>query len=273
VAHLIGGVYCEEIVEGYEEFASTGQGLGSSKQYLVPWTSRYLVANTLLGFNYRAPLLHPESLNMRAMSVSIRGVGAPTQGPIQLAFPYAILRVDWGVPTWEALRTDDPGNQMGMDPDTPLIYATQRMSMSYQMVSIPGRAVQFSSGVKMKDTFYGYKIVNTEMILTLHQLQNLPAVNYRSLMGKINSSTFLGGAIGKVRFDNLETARTASTDGSRTQEVTMYFTHRDIARWDYELEPDSGAWLQIQYATGANAGLPLIQSADLNQLIPAQYRG
>src|SRR5207237_10641393 len=90
----IGGISCEELVEGFEEGIHE-QGPTAVKKYLCAWADRYTVANTFLGLVTHsggvggsivltAPLAYPESANMFAREIQIEGRGTPTPGTRQI---------------------------------------------------------------------------------------------------------------------------------------------------------------------------------------------
>src|SRR3954469_7744122 len=109
----IGGIACEELVEGFEEGIHE-QGPVATKKYLCAWADRYTVANTFLGLVTHsggvggsivlsAPLPYPESQNLYAREIAIGGRGRPSQGTRQLQFDRAVVTVNYGVPQFSYL--------------------------------------------------------------------------------------------------------------------------------------------------------------------------
>ena len=278
MAQTIGGVVCQELVQGYTEGAGA-QGLQSTKRYLCDWSNRYLVANSFLGLtlasggigsflNITSPLPHPESPNIIAREVFLEGAGTPTQGTKQLQFPYAIITVNYGVNTWNAFPSDDPYGNFSFDPQQPYIYASQELEWSAEFVNITNQNLQFSDSTPLPGK-YGTRIPNATLVLTLHRLPWLPMGNVINYVGKLNVSTWLQCAAGTLRFDGAGTQRTAATDGSRLQEVTYKFTYRSAAPWDYAYNGKAKAWQQVQVVgTGTP---PILSRIDLSPLIPSQY--
>jgi hypothetical protein len=275
----INGIVCEEIVDGLEEGIDSG-GPRASKKYLCAWASRYTVANGLMGLSAGVggpggsvtlthPAFYPESHNLFARSLRIVGKGKPSQGTNQLQFTQAIIAVEYGVPPFGFTPADDPGGGNSIDPSTPMVYATQEIDMSMEAYTIPASAVQVTSPTApvAKDITIYY--AKAEIAITLHQIPYLPAQLIFSKVGNLNSVAFLGCAIGKLRFNGGKTHRTASTDGTFTQDVSLSFSYRSIARWDYQFHPNGTAgWVALQDKSGNN----LYTLSDLSVLIPASYR-
>ena len=285
----IGGALCQELVDGYTEGAGAQQGLTSTKKLLCDWTNRYLVANTLLGFAsaarpnsglfFNAPMAHPESPNMVAREVQIRGAGTPFQGPKQLAFPYAVVEVQYGVFTWNALPNYfDP---MNFDPGGPMTYATQEIRKSYEFITIPGRKLVYHDPTPgslyvdnpLYDENGGFLSTNITLHVTLHRLTWNPwyyQIGPVITGGMLNQYPFLGAAPGRLRYDGADTRIVIQTDGTRTCELTHSFTYRSFAPWDYGYNakaPTFDKWWRVQNADGT----ALINRVDFSPLFPSDY--
>lgn len=270
----INGVDCLELVEDFSEGIGES-GPSAAKKFLCEWASRYAVANGLLGFVshtggqggsivFTGPMAWPESPNLLAQAVRIKGVGKPSQGTRQIQWPYAIVEATYGTPTWGAIAYPDNS----IDPGTPLVYATQEIDISLDSYTIPASAVQVTSPTApfAKDITIPYAVA--QISITLHRFPYNPAAGLFVLTGKINSAAFLGCGVGKLRFNGGKTSTTASTDGTQTRDVVLSYSFRNIARWDERFHPNgTSGWKAIQ----DKAGNGLIGLADLRQTIPPSY--
>jgi hypothetical protein len=273
---MIGGIACEEIVDGLEEGIDE-RGPRAVKKYLCAWSGRYTVANTFLGLvshtggaggpiQLTAPLTYPESANMYAREIAIEGRGKPTQGTSQLQFPQAVVTVNYGVPQVSFHANPD----QSLDPAAPYVYATQDIDFGREMVTIEKSAVKLANNNKLKDVPYAFPIAQAVMTIQLHRVPYLPAVQIiAALQRPLNNATFLGVTPGYLMFNGARSHEEASSDGRLTRSITYVFAYRPILRWDEVFDPDgvSGPQ-QVRY----NGAAVLLRS-DLSLLIPAAYHG
>lgn len=271
----IGGIVCEEMVEGLKEGVD-GSGPHATKKYLCDWADRFAVANGLIGIvtnpggaggtpTFASPTRYPESANMFATQVAIEGRGKPTQGTAQLQFPKAVVVATFGVPPYNYL----PSPNMSIDPATPFIYATQEIDIGLDSYTIPASAVKATGpdAPLAKDQTIPY--AKAEISLTLHRYPYNPAQLIFNLTGNLNSTVFLGCAIGKLRFNGGKTHNTASSDGTYTQDVNLSFSFRKIARWDYVFHPNgTSGWVALKDKSSNS----LHSLSDFLDLIPSSYR-
>lgn len=278
---VISGVTCLELRESFTEGIAEG-GPHASKAYLCNWVDRYTVANGLLGLStlsggvngtitFTHPYPYPESYNMWAREVSIRGVGKCTQGPRQIAWDKAAILVNYAVPQYSLDQISDPGGLNSFDPSAPLIYASQRLSRGCQVLDLKPGTLTLQDGLTNPKWQQGYGMfigVNT-MHLTLHSLPYLPSATLRAEVGSVNSVAIWGCAIGTLRWDGPDTNRTFNNDGTFTQEVSHAFAHRPIAPWDQVLHPNgTSGWKPLKYN-----GASILPSFDFHTLIPTAYGG
>ena len=278
MAQTINGVTADELIEGFEEGASRS-GLVAQKAYVCDWDSRYGLANGLLGLASGAggvggsislaqPHAYPDSPNLYALEVSIRGKGKCTQGAKQQRWEKAIVTAKYGVPEYQTAAGDDPGGMHSIDPASPYVYCTQEMEFGGEYVTIPASALKFSDGTVIKQD-QSLFIATVELSITLQKLPWLPAATILANINKLNNASFLGCATGKLRFDGAKTQRTSSTDGTRTQEVHYKFTYRPVADWNRSYHPNgTSGWVEVQDKNSS----PLLSYADLSALIPSAYR-
>ena len=272
----IGGVACEEVVDGFEEGIHEG-GPVATKKYLCAWASRYTVANTFLGLvtysggaggpiNLTRPLSYPESANMWAREVTIAGRGKPTQGSSQIQFDKALITVNYGVPQFSFTSNPD----QSLDPTSPFVYATQDIDFGREMITIEKSALTLANGNKLKDVPYAFPLPNAVLTIQLHRVPYLPALAIlTALQRPLNQSTFLGVAPGYLMFNGCKTHEEASSDGTLTRSITYIFAYRPILRWDEVFDPNGTSGpQQVRYN-----GAAILLRSDLSTLIPSAYRG
>lgn len=273
---FVNGIACEELIGEFREGASSG-GPFASKGYLCNWADRYPLANSFLGLatvsggtsiSFPAPTPYPESLNMYPNSVEIEGVGRPSQGAKQIQWPYAIVRVHYGVRQYGVFPADDPGGVNSIDQTMPLVYATQELDFASTWITIPKTSIKLADGTKL-DQDFGMRVPQTDMSITLHKMPYLPGTLITNVMGSpINSAKFLNCPAGYCLFNGAKVRRSASTDGTFTQEVTYSFSFRAIAPWDYMFAPDGSGWKKVVTQGGAD----VISRGDLSVLFTYPYR-
>lgn len=272
---IIGGVTCQEIVDGFEEGVQ-GQGPIATKKYLCDWTDRYALVNGLLGLvsgsggsnpsvTLTKPFSYPESRNLWAREISIKGAGKPTQGILQIAFPKAIVTVNFGVPSFGYLNYPD----QSIDPGNPYVWATQEIDYGREMVSVPSSTVKFAGGGNFNsNTPYAFPLPHMTMSITLHKVPYLPAAQiWTATKAPLNNATYLGIPAGYLMFRGARTRLEASTDGTYAQEVTFNFAARPTLRWDEAYDTNgTGGPKQVQYN-----GAAILLRSDLSTLIPSAY--
>jgi hypothetical protein len=279
---VIGGVRVYELIRGNSEGLTRSRGPSAAKAYYVPsWYDRFTVANALIGMisytagptgiTINAPGAYPESANMWAQEITIKGVGVPTQGPRQIAWTSAIVEVTYSPGDFATSASQDPTGGNSFDPAAPLIYCTQSLDFSAQVVTLPRGTCTLNDGSNTPLAQpYGRTVGVISMDLTLHTLPYLvPAAN-RATVGQINSGAIFGCAIGTLMWKGAQTRREFGPDGLLSQETTLRFANRPEAPWDQVLHPSipSKGWTQVQYN-----GASVLQSFDFTTLIPPAYQG
>lgn len=271
---VVNGITCEELVEDFEE-GIDDRGPYAVKKWLCNWSDRYALANSFLGFvshtggqsgsiQIHSPLAYPESLNMLARTVQIQGRGQATQGTQQIQWAKAVVTVNYGVPTWQAIPYPD----MSIDPTQPFVYATQDIDFGREFLAIPGSALQLANGNTMDDTPYSLPIPYAVFTITLHQVPFLPAqAIFTSMKKPLNITTFLGIPAGYLRFDGAKNHAEASSDGTYLQSLTLVFSARTLLRWDETYDKNgTGGPQQIRYN-----GTAVLQRSEFRALIPSNY--
>ena len=280
MALTIGGVVCEELVaEQLEEFDILA-GPTQMKGFLCPWANRFQVAQGLLGLSTTThigglitlnnPFQYPEMATSYASHVAIKGVGPPTQGPIQFAFTKAKLVVTFSCHPWSfaGLSSNDFANQI--DPTHPYIYAEQNLDFGSEWITVPGKSVYWkSSGLPLgPDTPWGFRSPIVHMRISIKYIPYIPAAAILSASAApINSTPYLGCAAGFLLFGGAPTQQARMSDGSLTQSADYTFSYRPIAPWDYTYNGALPGWDQVVDSTGAN----IQKRSDISTVIPAYY--
>ncbi len=281
MAMYIGGILCEEIVANFREAFHLIDGPTADKAFICNWTDRFTVARGILGLNtaltiggfitIHVPLRYPEIPYMYAYQIAIKGVGAPFQGPYQIAFPYAVIMVNYKCTPWAFAGLDDPGGQNQIDPSSPYIYAEQEISSSAEMLTVPGKYAFFESSHNASLIPYGFRVALVDLSITLHRLPYLPTPQALNYAGMINNAPFLGVSTGKLMFNGMTTHQTHSTDGTVNTDAAFKFQARSVP-WDYGYDGVAGSFDRVvRAASGPGATTPFIESTDLSVVIPGAY--
>lgn len=257
MAITINGISCEELVGNYTEGADL-RGLTSRKGFLCNWADRYTVAIGLLGYSSTtgvggtvslvAPSRHPQLNNCFCNGVEFEGVGTPSQGSAQLAFPkckvwaiYGSLNFQWG----------ESNPFMNIDPGTQFVYAEQEIDVGCEVITIPGRFLKFSGTTKLLADSYALRIGLVDLKITLHRVPYLPGQLILANAGAINNATYLGVAAGYLLFNGAQNRGQFGSDGTFTQSITYSFTYR-TQPWDYSYNGSANAWQKVVRIDGSD---------------------
>lgn len=271
----INGIYCDEIVEGFQEAIDFQHGPTARKGYICNWTERFQVANGLLGFNHAAtiagfitinlPMQYPEIPYMYVHDIQFEGRGQPFQGPYGTAWPKVIVWANFACMEWSFSAADDPGarNQLGN-----FLYAEQQLNASAQMLEIEGKWTVWNATGKPTNQHYMVRLPLVEMIITFQRVPYLPSNAVLGLVGSLNDRAFLGvSGLGKVMFNGCQSQRTRNPDGSVATQLTYQFTARSQP-WDYGFNPATNAW---DLVIGASGAFPFMPRVDLSVVLPNPY--
>lgn len=275
---VIGGVTVYELKQSFQETASQ-KGISATIAYYVPnWTDRYAVANALLGLTslsggtvigHTSPLAYPDSPNMWATQVTIKGVGRILQGANQIAFTSAVVETSFGIPDFH-FESSAANSNHSFDPTKPYVYATQKLSGGTQIIQLRPGTIKLSGATSPHNEAYGLPVAVVGMNITLHRLPYMPLAATRAKAGNINNAPFWGCATGTLRFDSLDTSITHSTDGTTTQDATYSLVYRPAAAWDYILDPNGSGWKQVVFVHNSAS---ILTSIDFTTLFPTAYNG
>ena len=290
---IINGVTCEEIArkDGLREHADVIAGFSARKGYFVPnWSDRYKVITGFLGLTNAVkigsritlytPKPYPEVPGVYAHNVEVEPVGSPSQGAYQVQWPSCIVWVEFS-------RLPFFANTMNqLDPTNPQVFATQRISISTEYITIPASNLQFvTSGTLLTaengtDPHYAFPMSIMEYELTYHQIPWLPTFQTFSttsgptslvigdtstpMAGSINNATFLQIPAGRLMFKGVTTDQSATYDGTYTQTITFSFAIRQIP-WDYAWDSGAKKWDQVVLSGTTQSIIPRL---DFTTLLP-----
>jgi hypothetical protein len=128
--------------------------------------------------------------------------------------------------------------------------------------TVPGEGMVFLSDGKRLRHDYGVFVPEQNYTVTTYFNPGLDDALIDSLLGKVNSSPFLGKAVGCARFNSCATRITQTINGQMTytKMFSMSFRRRP---WNEVLRPGM-VW---DMPVGESNGLPAHESADLNLLL------
>jgi hypothetical protein len=283
MAVTINGVLCNEEVNGNSEDYDVVSGPQATKVYLCDWGQRWAVVVGILGFNnsvsiggaitLQVPMRYPDfagtAASLYASTVSVEGLGTPTQGTYSVAYGVARITVNFRSFPWsfQGLSANDFNNQI--DPTHPYIYAEQNMSFTSEFVTVPGTQVKWlGSGVKLGNRNWGFTSPIVNFTIALKDVPYIPAAQIIiATASPINSATYLGVSAGKLLFNGAETHQSRMSNGNLAQEVAYSFSYRPIAPWDYDYDGATNVWDKVVDL----AGNPIRQRSDLSSLIPVYF--
>ncbi len=287
MAVTIAGILCQELVADYIEGFDIQGGPTCTKFYLCPWANRFTVAHGVLGLSSTSSLGGAISLNqpmafpelaaestyslasMYARQIQIKGVGVPTQGANNVAWTNAIVGVTFGPFAWSFSGID----YMQLDSTRPLAWAEQHFAYSSEFITVPGRDVFYlSSGISL-DQDWGFLSPLLDMTITLKNIPYLPAAAVlNALQAPINSVTYLGCGAGYIMFRGGNDDPVHSSDGTPLRDVSLRFTYRPIAPWDFVYNSANSGGTPPYWDQVVSAGnTPVIARSDLSLIIPGAY--
>lgn len=241
------------------------------------WADADAVANAMAGYTVRlgsftsrvAPHQHPLSPNLYCSGLRIAGVGQPvlnSNGLPNYSQGFTVTTQYRAVTsTGQFNYADDPQYLHQIDSATPILWCTQEIDSTTQILSLSNHQYKFKTSGKLTGIPQPVRIHMTIMRLTFHKVPYLPMGAFRNYRNKINSVLFLGAPAGSVLFNRYNTVREASTDGTMNQRVTVEFHERD-QHWNDMPNPElCNAFDRVEDSLGNS----FLQSADLNAVITA----
>lgn len=190
------------------------------------------------------PLKHPYFPAMVAVGARAQGIG--TALAVAPGWSDWVVEVDFAVVPY-SFGGDQP-------------YLTIRRKYGASAITLPGRAYAIS-GVPLN---HDVAVMIPEVVysVTAYNVPSMDDTVFKTLVGKVNSTTFLGYTPETVRFDGIEDEIVMTIGFTQNRTVSMAITWRPRS-WNEVLLP-SGVWAApINIADGTK----LYGSGDLNLLL------
>lgn len=234
----------EGLQEGWNE-----QGPWARKTYNVPWDNRWAFIKVLVGgstttgpgglWTRTLPYQYPDTfVQMYVKDISMQPIGDIVRPSEPIRYTNCLVTCSFGIPEWPFQFGDDPFYLQSLTDDPAeneaLQWATQDITFGTRTYEMPKSPYKFPSGRKCA-TPLTIRMAVVGMSITWHRFPRKPSKAIRDLIGKVNTSTFLGCAANTVYFASCETSAEYSTDGSRVCRVHMVFEYR---RKDWNRFPD-----------------------------------
>ena len=200
-----------------------------------PWSTGDLVVNELLGYAsktggsiyWQGPHQYPLDPTGRSLccEASVIGVGRGSEqrrvpGLRQRFFRRgALSRAD--DPMYAA---NDPENLMGIDPATPLLWASQDMDFLTDYILLDRSAYTFASDSKKSNVPVRIKSNIIIFDITFHRVPYMPTSLVTSAGGCVNSTTFMSGGVGKIPFKGAARIAISTLTDHTSSRCSSFFT-------------------------------------------------
>lgn len=283
----IRGVPIFEIGDDLIESMDDQAGPTVSKKYLCLWQDRYRLADSLCGFatvaggrggtiTFTPPFAYPESPNIFARRVSLKGVGKTVAGPKGIGRQYAVATVDFATLPWPTglEQTQDSGPMSFDDSSSQMVYATSEIGVGSEPFMRPASSLKYQpegSGQSFQMTQgFSVDVWHATLSITFNMLPFMP-INALPFVNSVNDTDgFLGCAKGTCRFRGAPTSRSYATNGV-SQSTTLLFEYRPSKDWNYFTNPNpqAGAALWARIFNAADNS-PIFPYKDLSQVFPSQ---
>ena len=214
-----------------------------------------------------SPHQHPLSTNLFCKSADVlEGLSGPRLN--SLGYPGynggALIRCEYRPLLFDVVS--QPQNSFDQTGAEPILWATQELDFGSEVYTVQhGVGYTYNGGPYNGQSAHvpvKIEIPITTMILTFERTPYLAMTLVRSLRFRVNTTQFLGGAAGLVRFSGARTSRQFNQDGSTCQKTQFTFVERDAAYpWNSLPNKVDFAWYPVwDGANGPN------QTADLTPL-------
>lgn len=243
----VGNVVLKEQWSDYQKAVNLTTGPYIKKTYVVTdWSKSDAVINALLGgpvttgfggqISYRYAHICPESTDLMCLgaegigeaAIDARDAGRP-------AFNFCKIRCHYGIPPYNAQPQGDPNNSFEVDDaagnntNNPLGFAIQSVSISSEMIKIPGSAYKFSSTPTLNvDVPVAVSIGVGEFVIIRKWVPYFPFQTIVDKLNGLNKATMFGQPKGLIKFLGANTRLVPNPDGSNGQEIELRFKWREF---------------------------------------------
>jgi hypothetical protein len=242
------------------------------------WATADQMVNELLGFAtksgqsifWQGPHQYPLDPTGRSLcyQADVVGVGAPqlnSDGYPMYSNGFFIDAL-YRVPPVPMYPQQDPENLIGIDPATPLLWASQELDFDNDFIILEKSSYKFASDGTTSTVPVRVELGITTMVITFHRVPYMPTSLIRSMRGQVNNAVFMGAAAGNVLFKGCRTKMDWNTDGSYTKSIQCIFQERTQA-WNKVFRPDTLTWDTLQDGSGNG---PYVAGNLSNLLVQAQ---
>jgi len=225
------------------------------------WQDADTIINELLGYasrvgqqSYqRSPHQYPLDPSGRSLCYEATCEGVGNAVPNADGYPvYSngyFIHAKYRVPPIPMYPQNDPENLTGIDPATPLLFASQDVDFETDFILLEKSQYVFASDSKKCSVPVKIEVGVSVMDVTFYRVPWLPMSLFRTLRGQVNNAPFLGSATGCVLFKGARTHRDRLTDGTYVKQVQLIL-HDRTKPWNQVYRPDTLAWDTIQDSGG-----------------------
>lgn len=231
------------------------QGPYYQVQYYIeqPWSVGDQVVNELLGYAskkggsiyFQGPHQYPLDPTGRSLCCQAEVVGVGNMIPNNDGYPEYdtgfFVDATYRVPPIPMYAANDPDNLMGIDQATPLLWASQDLDFSTDIINLDRSQYKWASDGTVTNTPVRIKSNIIIMSITFHRVPYMPTALLMAAGGCVNSSTFMSAPAGQVLFTGPRTHRDINPDGSYVQSVQLNFKYRNKS-WNKDFRPDTLLW-------------------------------
>lgn len=244
--------------------------------YVVDWADADAFANGVMSSvvlsggaggsaDYFPPSVAPESPNLRATAVGIKGVGESDPDGGIPAFRAAACAITYGVLTWDATAPADDPTQVTMLPNEigePYVYQEQSVEFSEELIPLPIGVTKFATSPQLVlDQPPAINVARATIRIVRKFVPSLRWELISGLLNRCNNATLFGKESGTIRFANAAVGVQFTSDGKKTCEETLIFEWRE-KMWGSYPRPDTGDFDLV----GVGGVSPFLL-ADLHQLL------
>jgi len=268
----------EELTGSGGSSHAVGSGNDVTRTFLIAWTGRGAIAETLLGTSHPTiPWSYCKGVRLDPFGNEPKSAGGdldPTAAEIQ--YEYAKLTAEYATDYGLANHWPSEITKPAIRANTTLILQTQDTS---EFMRIPGRAMRWydnpngspGSPVPESDSPAGRLLVSkAEFSLTWDYLDDPPVSRLRGLMGQVNDAEFLGCAEETLLFGGFDlqpsTRASIITPGCWLLHLKLLYREINVGGnsygWNHEYRPDG--WERVQMDDGTGTKVDRYETEDFS---------
>jgi hypothetical protein len=244
----VGGISCVEI-DGSGELALKRGGTTGARVFLCDWIDRLDLATNFMGARTGIilddPELFPELPGLYVQEVKISGFGILSGAPDAFAYDLAKLTVSYGEGSAPSGAFEDR------------VSATHNIQFGAEIMTLPMGAVKWGDDA-YENAGDRLEVESTRLLPQVTHTVSIPSVPFipdvSSIVGKINTDTFLDVAPNYLLFTGASSRRTLMASGEDVIELELSFAQRVAASWQMIWNPADLEWRTVDplpYETAA----------------------